>query len=144
MTAYELKRKVVAFVGTTISLSENEERDIQQTIALILQRYDSQNDLIISGGAKGVDTMAIEIAKSMKFQTKVYKPKKKEWQFYKERNLQIAKDCDDLHCISVPVHKTKCYHHDEPMEHEKTAGCWTACKAYELDKNCQLVVTLPR
>lgn len=137
--------KTIAFVGTSINLTENEERDIRQFIAVILKsRYNSTVDLIISGGAKGVDTIALEVAKGLGFQIKEYKPKSENWRAYKERNLQIAKDCDDLHCLSVPVHKQKCYHHEEPMEHEKTAGCWTMNKAMELDKSCQLIVTLPR
>lgn len=134
----------VAIVGTSIDLTENEERDIRQFVAIVLKRYDVKNDIIISGGAKGVDSIGIEIAKGLGFETQVYKPDKEEWYYYKKRNLQIAKDCDELHCFSVPVHKRKCYHHDEPQEHEKTAGCWTRSKVQELDKPCQLVVTLQR
>jgi len=131
----------VAIVGTSVNMTENEERDTRQLIALFLQkRYNPSDDIIISGGAKGVDTLALEIAEGLGFKTQVYKPEKEQWKYYKKRNLQIAKDCDELSCFSVPVHKTKCYHHDEPMEHEKTAGCWTACKVFELDKPCQLVV----
>lgn len=129
----------VAIVGTSIDLTENEERDIRQFIAMVLKRYDSDT-IIISGGAKGVDTIGLEIAKGLGFKTQVYKPEKEEWKYYKKRNLQIANDCDELHCFSVPVHKTKCYHHDEPQEHEKTAGCWTGSKVMQMDKPCQLVV----
>ncbi|MGI0022802.1 MAG: hypothetical protein ACRD9Q_08085 [Nitrososphaeraceae archaeon] len=140
----ELLEMNVAIVGTSISLTENEERDLRQFIALVLKRYDIKNDIIISGGSKGVDSMGIEIAKGLGFKTQIYKPEKEEWYYYKKRNLQIAKDCNELHCFSVPVHKTKCYHHDEPQEHEKTAGCWTGSKAQELDKPCQLVVVPQR
>jgi len=130
----------IAIVGTTISLSENEERDMRQYISLVLKKYDTNKDVIISGGAKGVDTMSIEIAKGLGFQTIVYPPEGEEWKFYKKRNLEIANNCDKLYCFSVPVHGTKCYHHNTPQDHEKTAGCWTASKTFEMDKPCQLMV----
>jgi len=131
----------VAIVGTSIDMTENEERSIRQLIDVVLQnRYSKFTDTIISGGAKGVDTIAIEIANGLGFKTKVYKPEKEEWKYYKKRNLLIAQECDEFHCFSVPVHKKKCYHHNEPEEHEKTAGCWTGIQVQALDKPCQLVV----
>ena len=130
----------VAIVGTSSNLSENQERDMRQYIALVLKRYDTQNDIIISGGSKGVDSLAVEIAENLGFKVITYHPDKQEWKYFKQRNIRIAEECDDLHCFTIPVKTKKCYHHDEPMEHEKTAGCWTACKAFELDKNTQLVV----
>lgn len=141
-----IKSKKIAIVGTSSDLTDNEERDIRQFIALILKRYDPETDVVISGGAKGVDSIAIEIAKGLGFKTDTdpYKPKSEEWESYKERNLKIAEDCDELHCLSIPVHKQKCYHHRPFGEHEKTAGCWTMKKAMEMDKPCQLVVTLQR
>ena len=130
----------IAIVGTTIPLTENEERDMRQYISLVLKKYDTNKDVIISGGAKGVDTMCIEIAKGLGFQTIVYPPEGEEWKFYKKRNLEIAQNCDELYCFSVPVHGTKCYHHNTPQDHEKTAGCWTASKALEWGKICQLMI----
>lgn len=136
--------KKVAVVGTSINMTDNEERDVRQFIAIILKRYDVSTTIIISGGAKGVDTIALEVASGLGFKTKVYRPDKQEWYYLKKRNLEIAKDCDELHCISVPVHKLKCYHHDPLGEHEKTAGCWTMKQVYDMGKPCQLVVTLQR
>lgn len=127
----------VAIVGTTAKLTENEQRVMRQEIALVLKRH-SPDTIIISGGAKGVDTTAIEVAKELGFQTQEYLPEKEEWEYYKKRNLQIANDCDELYCFSVSVRKVKCYHHDTPQKHEKTAGCWTASKV--IDKPSQLVV----
>lgn len=134
----------IAVVGTSLNLTDNEERDIRQLIALSLKNYTS-NDVIISGGAKGVDSIAIEIAQGLGLKTEVYKPKNQNWSAFKARNLKIAKDCDELCCISVPVHKQKCYHHDGGLaDHEKTAGCWTMRKALEMGKFCQLMVTPKR
>ena len=141
----------VALVGTSIALTEQEEKDMTQFISIVLKRYDINNTIIISGGAKGVDTLAIEIATSMGFKTEVdrYKPDTNHWEDqngkkgYKSRNLLIAKECDELHSFSVPYHKLKCYHHEELEEHERTAACWTLLKVKEMDKPCQLIVMPP-
>src|SRR3989337_638661 len=118
----------VALVGTSIALTEQEEKDMRQFISIVLKRYDINSTIIISGGAKGVDTLAIEIAES---------------KGYKSRNLLISKECDELHSFSVPYHKLKCYHHEELEEHERTAACWTLLKVKQMDKPCQLIVMPP-
>ncbi len=125
----------VAIVGTTANLSQKQENEIHEFLKNIpLDR------IIISGGAKGVDTIALKVAKGLGFHTETYMPEKNEWTYYKKRNLQIAKDCDALYCFSVRVRKTKCYHHDTPQDHEKTAGCWTLDRASKMNKICQLIV----
>ena len=131
----------IAFVGTSIDLTDDEERDVRKFIAMILKnRYSNSDDIVITGGATGVDSLAFEFARGLFFKTKIYNPKKQQWKYFQQRNLQIAKDCDELHCISIPVRHKRCYHHEELQEHEKTAGCWTMKKALELDKPCQLIV----
>jgi len=130
----------IAIVGTSINLTENEERDMRQYISIVLKKYDTNQDVIITGGSKGVDTISLEVAKGLGFKVILYNPEREEWKFYKKRNLKIAKECDELYCFSVPVHTKKCYHHEELMKHEKTAGCWTAGKAFEMDKQCQLII----
>ena len=129
----------VAIVGTTANLSEDEQLVMKREIALVLKKY-FLDTIIISGGAKGVDTIALEIAKDMGFKTLEYKPEKEQWEFYKKRNLQIAKDCDELYCFSVSVRKVKCYHHNTPQNHEKTAGCWTLEKVAQMIKPCTLII----
>ena len=113
----------VAIVGTTAKLTEKEEQVMRQEITIILKKY-PLDAIIISGGAKGVDALSLEIAKKLGFKTQEYSPEKNEWKYYKKRNLQIANDCDELYCFSVSVRKTKCYHHNPIQNHEKTAGCW--------------------
>ncbi len=137
----------VAIVGTTAILSEDEQLVMKREIALVLKKY-SLDTIIISGGAKGVDTFALEIAKYMGFKTQEYKPEINEWIpsngkiGHKKRNLQIANDCDELYCFSVGVSQKKyyCYHHKPPQKHKKTAGCWTLDKAKQMNKTCLLVV----
>ena len=141
----------LAIVGTSINFSDNEDRDIRQTIALILKDYVPLETTIISGGAKGVDSIAHEIALLLGFAVKPILPLGIGWKFNKVRNIEIAEDCDKLICISVPVHTEKCYHHkkgenetDEAYQkrtdHEKTAGCWTLNKVKEMYKPYQLIV----
>ena len=143
----------IAIVGTSHAMTENEERDVQQFVAMILKDFSPKTSMIISGGAKGVDSIAIEVARSMGFPTITYHPEIQEWEpkngkGYKERNMQIAIDCDQLFCISIPIHDMPCYHHknieQELIPHEKTAGCWTMNKAIELEKICRLLVTPAR
>lgn len=134
----------VAIVGTSANLTENEERDLRQSIAQVLKPYDTDDTVIISGGGKGVDVIAVEIAEGLGFDTVVYYPRDPKWNYYKKRNLQIAEECDVLYCFSIPVHKIKCYHHDTLMDHEKTAGCWTLSKVYGMGKFCKLVVVPTR
>ena len=130
----------IAIVGTTASLTENQQTNMKKKIISILLKSYPPDTVIISGGAKGVDILAIEIAKDMGFQTQQYKPEKEEWKYYKKRNLQLANDCDELHCFSVSVYKKKCYHHDTPQKHEKTAGCWTSNNAKKMGKPTRLHV----
>lgn len=130
----------LAIVGTSARLTDNEERDIRQTIALLLKDYDDVECTVISGGAKGVDSIALEVAKGLGFKTEEYRPTAQNWKSFKERNLEIAVDCSELFCLSIPVHTRLCYHHKEPQTHEKTAGCWTLNQVYELGKPTRLLV----
>lgn len=135
-----MKNYKVAIVGTSASLTDDEELNMKKKIISVLLKPYPPNTVIISGGAKGVDILALEIARDMGFETQQYKPEKEEWKYYKKRNLQIANDCNELYCFSVSLRKVKCYHHNPPQNHEKTAGCWTAIQALELEKSCRIVI----
>ena len=130
---------IVAIVGTTTDLTVDQEQEMRHQIYMTLMDYPPET-IIISGGAKGVDTLTTGIAKTLGFKTKSYLPIKPDWEHYKKRNLEIANDCDTLHCFSIPTLNKKCYHHNPPQDHEKTAGCWTMNKAIELGKNCRLTI----
>ncbi len=125
-------------------MTENEERDVRQFVAMILKDYDPLSTTIVSGGAKGVDSTAQEIALLQRFAVKPIFPIGIGTKANLARNLEIANECDELFCISIPVHDKKCYHHKPPQEHQKTAGCWTMNKALEMNKPCRLLVTPKR
>ena len=135
----------VAIVGTSHAMTENEERDVQQFIAMILKDFDPKTTTIISGGAKGVDTMAQEGALLQGFAVKPIFPMGFGKEANLARNRQIAEECDQLFCISIPMHDKACYHH-KPVrdDHQKTAGCYTMNKALEMNKTCRLLITPQR
>ncbi len=131
----------VAIVGTSHDMTENEEGDVTRFVEMILKDYDPHTTTIVTGGAKGVDTIAGNIALLNHFAYKPIFPMGFGTKANLARNLEIATECDDLFCISIPVHDKKCYHHKPPQEHEKTAGCWTLNKALAMNKKCRLLVT---
>jgi hypothetical protein len=105
---------------------------------------------VVSGGCHlgGIDIWSEEIADYLLLQKKIFKPKSLNWsKGYKERNLQIAKESDEVYCISVdsfPESYTGmkfpfCYHCQFPG-HIKSGGCWTTKMARKLGKVGQLYV----
>ena len=112
----------------------------------ILSKYEPLTTVIASGGAKGVDTFAVNRAKEKGFKTIEFKPTQYNWEGFKKRNLELADKCSKIYCIVEPVKDTKCYHcsnNNLDNDHQKTAGCWTAtkCKNYEIIR-CKLYFTV--
>lgn len=71
----------------------------------ILDRY--KPTLVVSGGAIGVDTMAVARAAERRIKTKIFLPKVARWHDgFKPRNIQIAEACDALVRIYDPASKT--------------------------------------
>jgi len=129
----------LAIVGTS-NVKPSMVISMRNKIEEILQNYWNNETIIISGGAKGVDTIVKDVAKHMGFIVKEYLPKAETWEYYKERNQKIANECDALFCFTTQTHTMKCYHHDNLQDHEKTAGCWTGLKVIELGKPCDIIV----
>ncbi len=130
----------LAIVGTSTKFTDIEELRMKKSISALLKDYNVNDTTVISGGAEGVDTIAINVAKGLGYKIEIYKPEVQNWKYFKKRNRQIARDCDELLCISIPVRKTKCYHHDTHQDHEKTAACWTLNKAKQLDKLVKFLI----
>lgn len=92
----------VAIVGLS-ELTEKEEHEVENEVRAILKKYDPISTTIIYGGAKGVDTIASNTALLLRFAIKPYLPFINTWVGYKKRNIEMAKDCDELYCITVPT-----------------------------------------
>ncbi len=132
----------IAIVGSS-HLSETEERDARKNSGLILNQLIKEygvNDItLISGGAKGVDTEAEDVAKQLGIKTIIHKPLEYKWENgYKPRNIKIAQECDILYCFPTKLKIVECYH-CKTDEHEVTGGCWTAKYAEALKKEVHIV-----
>lgn len=136
----------IAIVGASKIFTKDEERDVRQFCTNIIKTF-PPNVMIISGGAEGVDKIAIEVAKNLGYETDVYLPKVKKWDpptknGYKARNIQIANECNELFCIAMPLHQkeSKCYHHKKLEDHQKTAGCYVRDLCIKMKKLTHLKI----
>ena len=101
-------------------------------------------DAVVSGACHlgGVDLYAAEIGRELGIRVIEHAPRNRKWSTgYMPRNLAIARDCTECHCITVrslPVGYTGmrfdyCYH-CKTSEHVKSGGCWTVKQAQKLGK----------
>lgn len=98
----------------------------QWELATILIRgviWDQGPDILISGGAKGIDLTAESCAEDFDLPTKIYLPKNQRWKpdGFEDRNLLIAQDCTHLLCIRTSQSTTY-------------GSGWTADRAEEMGK----------
>jgi len=92
----------------------------------------------------GVDLWAEEIAKELGLPTLVFAPKNRSWDGpygYKARNLDIAKNSDEVHVFVVSTYppdykdrKFKLCYHCGTNDHVKSGACWTAKRAKLMGK----------
>ena len=128
----------IAIVGSS-HLSEGEERTARQVSSTILKNYLKQGTVtLISGGAKGVDTQAEDVAKQLGIECKIFKPAEQNWDGYKVRNLRIAQECDVLYCLPTKLKMEPCYHCNT-TDHERSGACWTLKQAKILKKETYLL-----
>ena len=130
----------IAIVGSS-HLSEGEERTARQLSATILKSYVKnhgiENVILISGGAKGVDTQAEDVAKGLGIKCKIFKPTEWNWDGYKVRNMAMAQECDILYCLPTKLKIEPCYHCNA-TDHERSGACWTMKHAKSLKKEVHL------
>lgn len=89
----------LAVVGST-SFEELYGLDIAEwIIKRALVHFDPE--VVISGGARGVDRLAEKLAIDHGFRTTIHDPAHPRWEphGYKDRNLRIAQDCTHLIAI---------------------------------------------
>lgn len=90
----------------------------------------------------GIDIWAVEEAHALGLTTVEHPPKVMSWERgYKPRNMQIAKDSNEVVCITVkelPPGYTgmrfKLCYHCGTNAHVKSGGCWTVKYAQSLGK----------
>jgi len=83
----------LAIVGS-VSLAGN--ADAYAIIFQVIRDYAPSE--IVSGGADGIDSMAVEVAAFLGIPFREYRPKNARWapEGYKERNLLVAGGCERL------------------------------------------------
>lgn len=130
--------KKLAVIGTS-RLEPDEAEKIEKYLKSIVIIHSPE--VIISGGARGVDSIAEITALEKNIPFLKHSPIKKTWKYYKERNLRIINDCTDLICFTTRKIKTKqCYHHKGGEPHQVTGGCWTMFRALEHGKAIYFVL----
>lgn len=134
----------IAIVGSS-HLSQGEERTTRQFCVTILNEAIKDcamlggELILVSGGAKGVDSIAENVAKELGIKTIIHKPLTTYWESgYKPRNIKIAQDCDVLYCFPTALKTTACYH-CKTDKHEVTGGCWAMSYAKSLNKKTHLI-----
>lgn len=83
----------LAIVGSRELEGNNEAQRIIENVLRIVEP-----GTVVSGGATGIDTMAVETARKRDIAVFVFKPKNERWEpnGYKKRNKKIAETCDAL------------------------------------------------
>ena len=136
--------KRVAIVGHEAAkfLPENEALAREIIRSLLHGAY-----CVVSGACHlgGVDVWAEEEAKALGLECSIHPPRKLSWELgYKPRNIRIARDCSEAHCIVVrelpPSYQgmrfESCYHCGQARPaHIKSGGCWTCKYAEKLGKS---------
>lgn len=110
----------LAIVGST-NVTEEQLKTAKAIIQGILIFYMPQ--VVISGGAKGIDSLAEDEALLLNMKTVIHYPLNQKWapNGYQARNIKIAEDCTHLLCIRT--------------QQSTTYGSgWTADRAEELGK----------
>lgn len=100
----------IGFVGSRKLHSERVHRKIAEYLDWAINSYGKKDITIVSGGARGIDTITINMAKKRRIRTLVYLPKYDEYRtkynkIYFERNQRIVDRCTIL--IAFPYNYSK-------------------------------------
>jgi hypothetical protein len=100
--SYDPQGPILAVVGS-VGLAGNVEA--YSTIFYVYHRYCPR--LVVSGAARGIDSMAVEVAKNLGIPYQEFPPAYRAWPAYKARNMQVAQACEGL--IRIVSSRTKTY-----------------------------------
>lgn len=112
-------KEILGIVGSSKATDLEHYKFVEN---LINEIYD--NTIIVTGDADGIDLCVRLVCQKYNLSHTVIYSKTKDWDGFKKRNEVIAKYCDRVISIALPLTKTPCYHCNSNT-HEKTAGCYT-------------------
>lgn len=113
---------ILAIVGS-VALDEGRQKGLA---SLLISRALTglKPDLVISGGAKGIDSLAKKLADDLDIPIKEFLPTNRRWKpdGFQDRNIKIAEAC--THLLSIRTSQSKTY-----------GSGWTADYAESLGKS---------
>ena len=130
----------VAIVGTS-KLTCEEEKRISKSLNEIRSIISFLDTEIITGDAKGVDSLVKIYFEKLGYNVKVYEAKEKKWDSengFKDRNIRIAKDADYIFSITTHIKNEKCYHCNE--NHQRTGGCYVLKYGRFIGKKGEVII----
>lgn len=97
---------VLAIVGSTKFTNPNSLVEAERLIRAAI--INLQPTKVVSGGALGIDSLGVKIAKELGIPTEEFLPQNARWEpdGYKDRNLKIAANCTHLLRIVDKTSKT--------------------------------------
>jgi predicted Rossmann fold nucleotide-binding protein DprA/Smf involved in DNA uptake len=75
----------------------------------VLAKRADEIEVVISGGADGIDTLALDIAEEMKLPVEEFLPDVRDWAApggFRDRNRRMAEECTDLLCVRASAGRT--------------------------------------
>lgn len=110
----------LAIVGSTKFVHPDSLQLSREIILHTLEIYEPE--LVISGGAIGIDTLARFCAEGMEIPVKEHLPNNKRWEpdGYKARNILIAEDC--THLLALRCHQSRTYGSGFTADHAEKLG----------------------
>jgi hypothetical protein len=111
----------LAIVGST--KFEDDPAGIELATELINHYLDRLFvDLVISGGARGIDQLGVRLARERNIDVIEFLPMNNRWEpkGYKDRNLVIAEACDEL--LRLAHYKSKTYGSGWTADHAESLG----------------------
>lgn len=90
----------LAVVGST-QFEDDPDATLVASALIVIAFARWEPELVVSGGAAGIDRLAARLAKARGIQVREYLPKHRRWapDGFEARNLLIAGDCTHLLCI---------------------------------------------
>ena len=123
----------IAIVGAEGRKWNRRQEDEVKAIIREILTGNPEDTIMVSGRCPkgGVDIWAEEIAQQLNIKMDIFPPQINQWQphGYKERNIQIAEDCDIMLVISP--------------SHDWNGGRWTGKRAESLGKQVKYITIQP-